>query len=228
MKPEKPIARRGDYTFLAEIPLGVAIPHIAERHYSKGAAKTAAALHGLLRASDGVLVGVAHWLPPTPSAQRWVLDRIAERCGRCLRMLDPTREKDRRCSTCDDRTIERSFAPDDWKRVLGLSRLAVTEGEPQNTASMLIGRSIRALRAERRWVGLLTYADTSQEHTGAIYRATNWIYCGLSRPGARWVDAQGRQVSVKTGPKTRSREEMLALGYTCEGSFAKHAFVMAL
>jgi hypothetical protein len=69
MKPEKPVASSGDYVFLDEIPLGVAIPHITERHYAKGAAKTAAELHGLLRVSDGVLVGVAHWLPPTPVAQ---------------------------------------------------------------------------------------------------------------------------------------------------------------
>jgi hypothetical protein len=203
MKPEKPVARRGDYTFLPEIPLGVAIPHISERHYAKGAAKTAAALHGLLRAQDGVLVGVAHWLPPTPVAQRWTLQQVTARTGR-------------------------TFAEDDWKRVVALSRLAVTEGEPQNTASMLIGRSVRELRRSRRWVALLTYADTSQEHTGAIYRATNWIYCGLSKPKERWVDQNGKQISIKMGPRTRSREQMLALGYTCEGRFAKHAFVLPL
>lgn len=203
MKPDRPVARRADYAFLPSVPLDVAIQHIAARHYARGASKTYAAIHGLLRASDGVLVGVAHWLPPTPVAQRWALKQITKHTGR-------------------------TFEPDDWKRVVALSRLAVTDGEPQNTTSMLIGRSIRALREEGRWIALLTYADTSQEHTGAIYRATNWIYCGLSKPKPRWVDRDGRQIATKMGPKTRSRNEMLALGYTCEGSFRKHAFVMPL
>lgn len=150
-----------------------------------------------------MLVGVAQWLPPTPVAQRWTLKQLAKR--------------------------KYVFEPDDWKRVISLSRLAVDDTAPQNTTSMLVGRSIRALHASRRWVALLTYADTSQGHAGTIYRATNWIDCGLTKPKERWIDPRdGRQVSTKMGPKTRSRVEMLALGYESQGRHRKHAFVLPL
>lgn len=116
----------------------------------------------------------------------------------------------------------------DWRRVLSLSRLAIASSEPQNAASMLIGRSVRAIRKSKRWAALVTYADESQGHTGTIYKATNWTDCGVTKPEPRWVDAAGRQVSRKVGPKTRTAAQMVALGYRCEGKFRKRKFVMVL
>ena len=88
-----------------------------------------------------------------------------------------------------------SVAGEQWREVLSLSRLAVSEGEPQNAASLLLGGSMRLVARDERWSTYLTYADTRHGHTGAIYRATNWQYVGavgggrrgLTRaPGARW------------------------------------------
>lgn len=116
----------------------------------------------------------------------------------------------------------------DWKRVLSLTRLAVHPDEPQNVASMLIAAAIRWLRASKRWVALVTFADESQGHTGAIYRATNWIDRGISGRYENWVDVEGRQVSTKCGPKSRTRAQMQALGYRSQGRFAKRRFTMDL
>ena len=115
----------------------------------------------------------------------------------------------------------------EWKKVLSLSRLAVLEGEPKNVASLFIGAMLRTLRREGRWVALVTFADESQGHTGAIYKATNWRYLGRTKPAPRWVDAQGRQVSVKA-TKSRTVSEMQKLGYRIEGRFSKHKFVFRL
>lgn len=115
-----------------------------------------------------------------------------------------------------------------WKRVLSLTRLAVHPNEPQNVASMLIAASIRWLRASKRWVALVTFADESQGHTGAIYRATNWIDRGISGRYERWVDTGGRQVSTKAGPVSRTRAQMLFLGFVSQGKFAKRRFTMEL
>lgn len=125
------------------------------------------------------------------------------------------------------RACAESVSPD-WQRVLSLSRLVVVPGEPTNVASMVIGACIRILRRDGAWSHLVTYADESQGHTGTIYRATNWTYVGRTRPEARWVDAAGRQVSRKCGPRSRTAAEMSALGYVMAGRFAKHKFVMAL
>lgn len=116
----------------------------------------------------------------------------------------------------------------DWRRVLSLSRLVCAPEVPTNGASFLIGRSVRAIRDDGRFDCLVTYADGWQEHTGAIYRATNWEYCGETKPEAVWVNSSGRMVARKAGPKTRTKAEMEDLGYNCIGRFPKHKYRMVL
>jgi hypothetical protein len=114
------------------------------------------------------------------------------------------------------------------KKVLSLSRLVVLPEVPANGASFLIGRSVRLIKQDNRFVSLVSYADTSQGHTGAIYRATNWSYLGETRPTPRWVDpATGKQVACKS-TKNRTNQEMSDLGYVREGKYKKHKFVMHL
>lgn len=117
--------------------------------------------------------------------------------------------------------------PDHWRRVLTLSRLAIHPDVPTNGASFLLGRSIRLIKQDGVWRSLVTYADTSQGHTGAIYKATNWQYVGMTKEIPRWVDADGKQVS-KLSTKSRTTAQMLALGYVHDGNHAKHKFVIHL
>jgi hypothetical protein len=112
--------------------------------------------------------------------------------------------------------------PDDWKGVLALSRLAIAPEVPKNGASFLLGASMRLID-RGRWPCLVTYADEMQGHTGAIYRATNWEYCGMTAKETAFFK-DGRMISRKAGPKTRTKDEMLALGCEMIGRFAKHKF----
>jgi hypothetical protein len=93
---------------------------------------------------------------------------------------------------------------------------------------MLIGWCIRELRRGNAWDHLVTFADSSQGHNGTIYRATNWVDRGLTKPAPRWVDGDGRQVATKCGPVTRTRAQMEALGYVMTGRFSKRKFTMSL
>jgi hypothetical protein len=120
-----------------------------------------------------------------------------------------------------------SVSKSDWKSVISLSRLVVIPGEPKNVCSMLIGASIRKIKKDGRWKHLVTYADHSQGHTGAIYRATNWIYVGTTGPYPKWVDGDGKQVACKA-TTNRTKREMESLGFTKVGSFKKEKFVMHL
>ncbi len=125
------------------------------------------------------------------------------------------------------RVCAESVAGENWRGVLALSRLAVAPSVPTNGASFLIGRSIRLLRRDPRWTHLVTYADESQGHTGAIYLATNWTPQGRTRPEARWLTADGVQVSRKAG-RSRTRAEMEALGHRLDGRHSKIKFTMQL
>lgn len=116
----------------------------------------------------------------------------------------------------------------DWRRVLSLTRLVVAPEVPTNGASFLLGGSVRTIRAVGAWDCLVTYADTWRGHTGAIYRADNWEYVGLTKPSPVWLDAEGRMVARKRGPSNLSVAEMLDCGYVCAGSFAKHKYRKSL
>ncbi len=115
----------------------------------------------------------------------------------------------------------------EWKKVLGLTRLACLPEAPKNSESFLITHSTRLIKNEGRFVSLVTYADESQGHTGAIYLACGWEYVGRTGPYPRWVDASGKQVACKA-TKNRTKAQMLALGHIPAGSFYKHKFVKHL
>jgi hypothetical protein len=120
-----------------------------------------------------------------------------------------------------------TYPQGDWQKVLSLSRLVIEEGMPTNSASFLIGRSIRLIEQDGNWECLVTYADKWREHTGAIYRATNWTYAGQTKPQPCWI-VDGRMVAKKAGPKTRTTGEMAALGAEMIGSYAKEKFIKLL
>lgn len=99
---------------------------------------------------------------------------------------------------------------------------------PKNGASFLLSQSIKAISKDKKWASLVTYADERQGHTGTIYHATNWQYIGKMKGSMAWIDpATGRQVSIKA-TKSRTKKDMLALGYEPVGVFQKHKFVLHL
>lgn len=110
-----------------------------------------------------------------------------------------------------------------WTGVLSLSRFACSPVLPTNAASSLLGASMRMID-RRRWPVLLTYADTNQGHTGAIYRATNWLHDGETPAGDTWT-LDGRQVSRKRGPRNLTVSELRAMGATKNPAAVKHRFV---
>ena len=112
--------------------------------------------------------------------------------------------------------------PENWRGVLSLTRLVVGPDVPKNGASYLIAASMRLID-RTRWPCLVTYADEMQGHTGSIYRATNWEYCGMTAKEATWFK-NGRMISRKAGPKTRTHKEMVDMGCEMVGRFSKHKF----
>ena len=73
-------------------------------------------------------------------------------------------------------------------RVLELNRLFLVENRKFD-AGWLVAHSLRLLP---RPSVVVSYADTSQGHVGTVYRATNWIYCGLSEKRTDWT-IRGRE-----------------------------------
>ena len=66
------------------------------------------------------------------------------------------------------------------ERVYELNRLWMSDKCPKNSESRFIGWALRQLKKVRPSIILVSYADTEQGHEGIIYKATNWVYTGLS------------------------------------------------
>lgn len=121
------------------------------------------------------------------------------------------------------RSAAEATYPERWTGVLNLSRLVIAPEVPSNACTFLLARS-RHLIDRAAWPCLVTYADEWRGHKGAIYRADNWDYVGMTRP-ERVYTIGDRMVSRKAGGHTRTHAEMLALGAVMVGAFAKHKFV---
>jgi hypothetical protein len=64
-------------------------------------------------------------------------------------------------------------------KLIELNRLVVDENLPKNTLSFFLSSAVKMLPKP---LVIVSYADTSRNHHGYIYQATNWIYTGLSAP----------------------------------------------
>lgn len=111
------------------------------------------------------------------------------------------------------RRAAEAVAGEDWQGVLALSRLAVDPELPRNAASFLLAASMRCLD-RTQWPTLLTYADTAQGHTGAIYLATGWTLDAKVNSGAYFVHTvTGKQVGRKRGKRNIPVADLRAAGY---------------
>lgn len=86
------------------------------------------------------------------------------------------------------------FALRRYDPVLQLSRLVCIPDAPKNAASFLLRHSM-GLIDRTVWPTLLTYADTGQNHTGAIYKATGWVVDGYGEGWNYYEPTTGRQLS---------------------------------
>lgn len=122
------------------------------------------------------------------------------------------------------RTAAEAIAGDDWEGVLALSRFCVAPEVPRNGASFLLGRSMRMID-RRRWPVLVSWADTNEGHTGAIYLAANWKSDGEVAAGDVWTTPDGQLVGRKRGRFTLTKTQMQDRGYVRRPSAAKIRFV---
>ena len=78
-----------------------------------------------------------------------------------------------------------------------LSRLCIhpdTQQGEYNITSWFVSKAIKRLRKDTEVKAIISYAD-SDHHSGTIYRACNFRYCGLSEPKKDFYFADGTKHS---------------------------------
>ena len=78
--------------------------------------------------------------------------------------------------SCSSTLLKGICGYEEMHNVYELNRLWVSDEVPKNGESFLIGNSIKKLDKEI----IVSFADSSKEHIGFVYQATNFLYCGLS------------------------------------------------
>lgn len=85
-------------------------------------------------------------------------------------------------------------------RVLELNRLCLRDNKPHE-ASRLVAASLKLLPKPKI---IVSYADTSQDHTGIVYQATNFLYTGLSAKRQEWAIKGKEHLHSRTISKSSS------------------------
>ena len=67
--------------------------------------------------------------------------------------------------------------------VIELKRLACIDATPKNTETYFIGHTLRWLARNTQYKRVVSYADPHFGHSGVIYRASNFKYCGQTDKG---------------------------------------------
>jgi hypothetical protein len=102
--------------------------------------------------------------------------------------------------------LRNGIAGEKWSdAVVELNRLVINDNSPKNSASYLVGNSLKLLP---RPSIVVSFADTEQGHIGYIYQACNFIYTGLSANRTNWViDGFDNLHSMTIADKSRGKKD---------------------
>ena len=77
----------------------------------------------------------------------------------------------------------KKYYPPDPSKCIELRRLVCIDDTPTNTESYFIGQTFKLLKKLTDYKVVVSFADGEYGHTGVIYKATNFEYCGKTAPG---------------------------------------------
>jgi len=72
---------------------------------------------------------------------------------------------------------------DNESELIELRRLCCINNTPKNTESFFIGNTLRWLKRNTNIKKVISYADTTYNHEGTIYKASNFKYIGITNSG---------------------------------------------
>jgi 5-methylcytosine-specific restriction endonuclease McrA len=81
--------------------------------------------------------------------------------------------------------------------ILELSRFCTLDKTPRNTESYFLSKCLKFLKKETGFKAIVSYADTTEGHTGALYKACNFELLGITRKNYHYKDVEGRRIHKK-------------------------------
>lgn len=112
----------------------------------------------------------------------------------------------------------------DW--VIELHRLHILDVTPKNTESWFISRCLKLLRQDRpQTKAVISFADSTQGHSGIIYQATHFFYCGKTGKATFYLDQDGRLRHPHQNGVNITRKMALEKGWQPVTRFSKNRYL---
>ena len=121
--------------------------------------------------------------------------------------------------------------------VIELRRLVCVDDTPKNTESYFISRTLKWLKRNTDLKIVVSYADAEYQHSGTIYKASNFEYLGKQK-GAKVIihgDRKYHDKAIRTAYKGRLKPFAIRLKAALESGEAhyrqtagKHTFIYRL
>lgn len=92
--------------------------------------------------------------------------------------------------------VWKKYSPEE-NSLIELKRLCCIDNTPKNTESFFIGSTLRWLKKNTEIKTVISYADTTYSHHGTIYKASNFLHCGMTSKG-KVIMFQGKRYHDKT------------------------------
>lgn len=120
------------------------------------------------------------------------------------------------------------------KELLELSRLFIIDGTPKNTESWFIAKALNWLKVNSKVEAVVSYADTTEGHSGAIYKACNFELVGVTRPNFHYETAEGERIHKRQVwnrallSRTKEKDQALLENLTQIPESEKYKFIYKL
>ena len=110
-----------------------------------------------------------------------------------------------------------------YNKILELSRLAIHPNyQVKNLASNIIAKSINYIKQNKSNINLLvSFADSTYNHLGTIYKASNWILDGKVAPDYWYADNNGYICHKKTLWNKAKKNSMTENEYCIKYNYSK-------
>ena len=110
--------------------------------------------------------------------------------------------------------------------VIELHRLHILDCTPKNTESWFISRCLKLLKYDKpRIKAVISFSDSTEGHTGIIYKATNAYFIGKTGNAIFYRDKAGRLHHPHNNGKNITKEYAKEIGWIPEKRFSKNRYL---
>jgi len=110
-----------------------------------------------------------------------------------------------------------------------LHRLVTLDDCPKNTESWFISKALSRLKEYKpKYWAVVSFADSTEDHTGTIYQASNALYYGMTAESTFYRDQEGTLRPPRNGGENISVAEARKRGWEVEERGQKHRYLFLI